>query len=151
MKGGSMRTRGVFVFLFVLISASLLATPDLAASTAAPTITVKDSTYGRIFFAGSNHVVYAFTHDPRDKATCYRECARRWPPYVVHGAIRAGAGSRRSLLGTIRRRDGSRQLTYAGRPLYFYVGDGPGQVKCQNVREFGGLWLVVRASGRLVR
>jgi hypothetical protein len=24
-------------------------------------------------------------------------------------------------------------------------------VRCQNVREFGGLWLVMRASGRLVR
>jgi len=143
--------RSVFVFLSVLVGAAVLAGPDLASSTAAPTITVRDSTYGWILFAGSNRVLYVFTHDPRGKATCYGECARRWPPYVVHGAVRAGAGGRRSLLGTIRRRDGSRQLTYVGRPLYFYIGDAPGHVRCQHVREFGGLWLVVRASGRLVR
>jgi predicted lipoprotein with Yx(FWY)xxD motif len=57
-----------------------------------------------------------------------------------------------SLLGTSRRRDGRLQVTYNGRPLYFYVGDKkPGQVLCQNVDEFGGTWLVVRPSGRLVR
>jgi hypothetical protein len=42
-------------------------------------------------------------------------------------------------------------VTYAGRPLYYYVGDGRLQVRCQNVDEFGGLWLVLRGSGRLVR
>ena len=57
-----------------------------------------------------------------------------------------------SLLGTILRRDGRRQATYAGKPLYYYVGDRkPLQVLCQNVREFGGLWLVVRPNGTLVR
>ena len=66
--------------------------------------------------------------------------------------MRAGAGAKRSLLGTLRRADGSRQATYAGRPLYYYVGDRKaGQILCQNVSEFGGLWLVVRASGVPVR
>jgi predicted lipoprotein with Yx(FWY)xxD motif len=56
------------------------------------------------------------------------------------------------LVGTVRRTDGRRQVTYNGWPLYYYVGDrSPGQVTCQNVREFGGLWLVVRPGGTLVR
>jgi Secreted repeat of unknown function len=43
-------------------------------------------------------------------------------------------------------------VTYKGWPLYHYVGDtGPGVVRCQNVRVFGGLWLVVRPNGSLVR
>jgi predicted lipoprotein with Yx(FWY)xxD motif len=43
-------------------------------------------------------------------------------------------------------------VTYAGRPLYFYVGDTkPGQILCQNVAEFGGTWRVVRPSGKLAR
>jgi predicted lipoprotein with Yx(FWY)xxD motif len=43
-------------------------------------------------------------------------------------------------------------VTYAGKPLYYYVGDRkPGQVLCQNVPEFGGTWRVVRADGTLVR
>jgi predicted lipoprotein with Yx(FWY)xxD motif len=44
------------------------------------------------------------------------------------------------------------QATYSGRPLYYYVGDtAPGVVLCQNVKEYGGLWLVVRSSGKLVK
>jgi predicted lipoprotein with Yx(FWY)xxD motif len=70
----------------------------------------------------------------------------------VTGKPRAGAGVNARLLGTTRRRDGSLQVTYAGRPLYYYVGDRePGQILCQNVFEFGGLWLVVRPSGAPVR
>lgn len=43
-------------------------------------------------------------------------------------------------------------MTYAGWPLYYYLGDrDPGVVRCQNVFEFDGLWLVMRPSGRLVR
>ena len=59
---------------------------------------------------------------------------------------------KRSLVGTARRGGETLLVTYGGRPLYFYAGDGrPGQVLCQNVSEFGGLWLVVRPSGKLVR
>jgi predicted lipoprotein with Yx(FWY)xxD motif len=58
---------------------------------------------------------------------------------------------KQSLIGTTRRADGRRQVTYAGRPLYYYVGDGKGRILCQNVTEFGGDWLVVRGSGKLVR
>jgi Secreted repeat of unknown function len=51
-----------------------------------------------------------------------------------------------------RRADGKLQVTYGGRPLYYYVNDRkPGQVLCQNVPEFGGIWRVVRGSGALVR
>jgi predicted lipoprotein with Yx(FWY)xxD motif len=66
--------------------------------------------------------------------------------------VLAGRRTEQSLLATIRRPDGGRQVTYRGRPLYYYVGDRePGQVLCQNVVEFGGTWLVVRANGLLVQ
>ena len=118
---------------------------------ARPSVTVRSSDFGQILFDGSNHALYAFTRDMDRKSTCYGACAAAWPPYLAHGKLRAGPGATRSLLGTTSRRDGRRQLTYAGKPLYYYVHDGPGQVLCQNVCEYGGLWLVVRPSGRLVR
>ena len=51
---------------------------------------------------------------------------------------------KQSLLGTTKRRDGRRQITYRGHPLYFY-DEPPRQILCQNVVEFGGTWLVVNA------
>jgi predicted lipoprotein with Yx(FWY)xxD motif len=61
------------------------------------------------------------------------------------------AAAETSVLGTTRRTDGSTQVTYKGRPLYFYRHEGRRQIFCQNVFSFGGRWLVVRPSGRLVR
>jgi hypothetical protein len=66
------------------------------------------------------------------------------------GRPRAGRNVRRGILGTTRRRGGRLQVTYAGRPLYFYVNEGRRQVFCHRVNQYGGLWLVVRPSGRLV-
>jgi predicted lipoprotein with Yx(FWY)xxD motif len=122
------------------------------ATTARATLTARSSAYGRILFDGHGFALYAFTADSHGHSACRGACARAWPPYVVAGRLRAGPGVDRSLTGTIRRADGTRQVTYKGRPLYYYVGDRrPGQVFCQDVFEFGGLWLVVRPSGRLVQ
>lgn len=116
------------------------------------TLTVRSSEYGRILFDGRGFVLYGFTADRTRRSVCRGACAAAWPPYVVTGTPRARSGVKQSLLGTIRRADGKRQVTYAGRPLYYYVGDRrPGQILCQDVFEFGGDWLVVRPSGALVR
>jgi predicted lipoprotein with Yx(FWY)xxD motif len=124
----------------------------MSRESAAQTLTVKSSSYGRVLFDGRGYVLYAFTRDAKGRSACYTACAKAWPVYYASGTLRVGKGLERSLLGTTKRRDGRRQITYAGRPLYYYVGDRkPGQIRCQNVAEFGGTWLVVRPSGRLVR
>ena len=150
-----MRVRLGFALVLAALVAAVAGGSDIAAAkgaAASTTLTARDSDYGRILFDGSNRALYAFTRDRRGgPSTCYGACAAAWPPYIVSGKLTAGAGTKRSLFGTTRRRDGKRQLTYRGWPLYYYVHDGVGQVLCQNVREFGGLWLVVRPSGQLVR
>jgi len=117
-----------------------------------PTVTAARSAYGVVLFDGRGKALYAFTRDRAGRSACSGACAAAWPPSILRGSLTAGAGARASLLGTTRRADGRRQVTYAGRPLYYYVGDRqPHQILCQNVSEYGGLWLVVRPSGRLVR
>ena len=136
--------------VFVL-SALLLVVASATAAPQRPSVAVEHSRFGEILFDGRGYVLYGFTRDPRSKSVCSGACARAWPPYIVKSTPHAGAGVAGNRLGTTRRRDGSVQLTYAGRPLYYYIGDRrPGQILCQNVREFGGVWRVVRASGRLV-
>lgn len=116
------------------------------------TLTTHSSRFGKVLFDGRGFVLYAFTRD-RGRSACYGACAKAWPPYFApKGTLSVGSGVKRSLLGTVKRRNGKRQVTYAGRPLYYYVGDrSAGQILCQDVDEFGGTWLVVRPSGKLVR
>ena len=140
------------LLIMVVAAAGALAAPASTAPQASAALYVASSSYGPMLFAGKGRALYAFTRDPRGRSACSGACARAWPPFVVKGSVRAGKGARGALVGVTRRADGSRQVTYAGRPLYFYVGDRtPGQVLCQDVYEFGGRWLVVRGNGRLVR
>jgi len=129
------------------------AVPASASQSGAVTLIVKNSRYGRVLFDGRGFALYAFTRDRRGgPSRCYASCAEAWPVYFAKRALRAGPGVNRSLLGTTKRRDGRRQVTYDGRPLYYYIGErSPGVILCQNVEEFGGTWLVVRPNGKLVR
>ena len=147
-------TRSVFAFVAVAAAVGIGFAASLASAqdTRTAAVTVRSSAHGRILFDGRGRALYAFTRDAKRQSRCSGDCARAWPPYVVRARPRAAAGVKQSLIGTTRRADRKLQATYAGRPLYFYVGDRrAGEVRCQNVDEFGGTWLVVRASGRLVR
>jgi predicted lipoprotein with Yx(FWY)xxD motif len=140
---------GIAVIGLVLLA---LAPAAMSRESVAPTLTAKSSSYGRVLFDGRGHVLYGFTRDAKARSACYGACAKTWPVYFAKGTLNAGAGVKRPLLGTTKRGDGRRQVTYAGRPLYYYVGDSKaGQIRCQNVAEFGGTWLIVRPSGKLVR
>ena len=136
-----------------VVSTAAPATPT-ASTTAArgPKLKITDSDYGRILANGRGRALYLFTADKGKASTCAGDCATAWPPYIVKRKPVAGQGVRHGLIGTTRRDDGRLQATYAGHPVYFYVGDNePGEVLCQAVNEFGGFWYVVRASGKAVR
>jgi predicted lipoprotein with Yx(FWY)xxD motif len=137
----------------VAVGAASTSGRPAAAAQSASTLTVRSSRYGRVLFNGRGRALYAFTRDPKGgRSRCYGACAGAWPVYLAKGRLRAGKGIRQRLIGTTRRRDGRLQVTYNGRPLYYYVGDrSAGQIGCQNVVEFGGTWLVVRPNGQLVR
>lgn len=113
-------------------------------------VKVIDSRFGRVLADGSGEAFYLFDKEDRPRSECYGACAAAWPPVLARGVPRAGRGAAASRLGTTRRRDGKRQVTYAGRPLYYYVGDAPGTIRCHDVFEYGGSWLVVKPDGRPV-
>jgi hypothetical protein len=52
-------------------------------------------------------------------------------------------------LGTITRSDGTKQVTYAGHPLYFYKADSAaGDTHGQGLDDFGGKWWLLASSGK---
>jgi predicted lipoprotein with Yx(FWY)xxD motif len=111
-------------------------------------VKVVSSQYGRVLADGTGEALYLFDKERSPRSQCYGDCATSWPPVLARGTPRAGRGTRAGLLGTTRRRDGRMQVTYAGRPLYYYVHDDPGLIRCHDVFEYGGTWLVVKPDGR---
>src|SRR4051812_43742857 len=125
------------------------ASPAATAATAAKGLVVKTggSDYGTILYDDTGQAIYLFDKEQSTTPDCYDDCAAAWPPVLTKGTPQAAGEAQAALLGSTRRGDGSTQVTYAGHPLYYYVHDGKNQVRCHNVREFGGLWLVVTPTG----
>jgi predicted lipoprotein with Yx(FWY)xxD motif len=117
------------------------------ATTAGTTVKVADSEFGRMLFGSNNRAIYIFENDSRNRTVCYGECAEAWPPVYTDGKPRGVDGVRESLLGTVKRRDGRQQVTYAGKPLYYYSHEAPGEVRCHNVDLNGGFWWVIGPDG----
>ena len=128
------------------------ATEPRPAPTSAPAaggiaITTAGSDFGTMLFDQAGQAIYLFDRETAGRPDCYGDCAIAWPPVLTTGNPQAAGDVRNELLGTVQRDDGSTQVTYAGHPLYFYAHEGPGQVLCHDVVEFGGRWLVVTPEG----
>ena len=118
--------------------------PTVAATpspTPAPTVAVADSTLGKILVGAANKMtLYTYAKDTADLSNCYDACATNWPPFTVTGDPVAATGMTGKLSLTTRK-DGSKQLEWNSKPLYFYNKDTkPGDVIGQNV---GTIWFVV--------
>src|SRR4051812_12330711 len=130
---------------------SAAAAPAHRAAPNGAVVSVSASRYGRTLVDGRGHTLYLFTREHSRRSRCYGACAQAWPPLYTRGAPRARGGAKQRLLGTTSHH-GRRQVTYAGHPLYHYVGEkAAGQIFCQAANEYGGLWLIVRPSGVPVR
>ena len=106
---------------------------------------------GRVVVDGRGHTLYLFEKDKRGRSACSGTCATYWPPLLTHGEPVAAGGARQSLLGTIRRSDGTRQVTYAGHPLYRFALDARrGQTKGEGLTDFGGGWYALAPSGKKI-
>jgi predicted lipoprotein with Yx(FWY)xxD motif len=137
--------RAILLVALAALAALLQAPVAMAAGTK---ITARGSQFGTMLWGPKRQAVYVFQRDGRNRSRCYGACAKAWPPVYTSVKPVAGDGVRRSLLGTTRRRNGRLQVTYNGRPLYFYAHEGPGQVLCHNVNLNGGLWWVIGPDGK---
>jgi predicted lipoprotein with Yx(FWY)xxD motif len=117
------------------------------------TVSVEHSSLGSILVAGPKKLtVYLFLADKGPMSTCSSACAEVWPPVTTTGAPKAAGGAETADLGTITRSDGTKQVTYKGHPLYYYVGDGTsGETSGQGLNSFGAPWYVLSPSGSEVQ
>ncbi len=119
---------------------------------AASLVGTKTSSLGTFLVDGNGRALYLWAADDGSKSTCSGACAQAWPPLTATTTPTATGAVKASLLGTIKRADGSREVTYAGHPLYTYVGDTrAGQTTGQGSNGFGAPWWVVTPAGKALQ
>ena len=97
---------------------------------------------------GAGLTLYRFDNDSNNPptSTCNGECAQTWPPVTIspRGKIFV-AGIKPSAVGTVKRADGTLQVTIGGWPVYRFAQDTKrGDTLGQGV---GGTWFGVTPAG----
>jgi len=129
------------VLLGVAVAGASAPSATTATGTGLKTMTIGGTT---VVTNAKGFTLYWFAPDTPTTSKCYGSCAAYWPP--VTGTAAAGSGLP-GRVSTIKRTDGSLQVTYNGHPLYTYIGDSaPGQAKGNNLNLNGGRWHEMRAA-----
>jgi predicted lipoprotein with Yx(FWY)xxD motif len=107
---------------------------------------------GRVLGDGRGRALYLFAKDQGGESYCSGACAAVWPPLETRSTPHAAGGVDSAALGTIKRNDGDRQVTYHGHPLYYYAGDAStaGRTAGEGLEQFGAAWYLVGAAGKAV-
>lgn len=130
------------------VSVATASSGQAVPATAGGTVMLRTATIGgvSVLTNSSGRTLYSFAPDTSSSSACYGTCAAYWPPVI--GNPVAGQGVTVSKIATIARTDGTIQVTYAGHPLYTYVGDtAPGQASGNDINLNGGFWHEVPAAG----
>jgi predicted lipoprotein with Yx(FWY)xxD motif len=136
-------------------TAAAAATTSSTSSASAPAAAVTIGTaqaHGQTYLTGaSGRAVYLWMADAMDKSSCSGTCAQVWPPVTTTGKPAAGPGVTAGDLGTLKRSDGSEQVTYKGHPLYYFAADkSAGTTTGEGSNSFGAKWWLVAPSGSAI-
>jgi predicted lipoprotein with Yx(FWY)xxD motif len=109
---------------------------------------------GTVVVSKTGLTLYGYTMDTSKKSVCNGGCASTWVPWIANGSVsvKAGSGLSQSLVGTITRSNGRKQITYGGHPLYHFAGDKKaGQQNGQDQALKGGYWYVISKQGKFLK
>lgn len=134
------RIAGVAVALGGL-SGLVLAEGAASAAAAVVVSTTKNAKLGTVLVSGKT--VYTLK---ASKTPCSTACLKIWPALKLPQGVKkatAGKGVSASKLGTVKMKNGALQVTYAGKPLYFFAGDSAAGQVHGNVSDTWGKWSAV--------
>jgi predicted lipoprotein with Yx(FWY)xxD motif len=130
--------------VLVLVFAAALLAPQAMAAPVAPVTKVRATGFGNVLARRDRQALYYWQVEKRagGKIRCVATCAALWPPLLVRSAaaVPKRVAGIKGTFGVIRRPNGKLQVTHNGLPVYTYVHEGPGEVRCDNVNG----WFVVR-------
>ncbi|MDQ1710003.1 MAG: hypothetical protein QOG49_1388 [Frankiaceae bacterium] len=127
-------------------SSSSPADSAAAGGPAAKLAVAKSAKLGDVVVDAQGFTLYRFDKDTTSppKSNCTGGCIGTWPPAASTGKP-AATGVDAALVGTMKRDDGTEQITLGGSPLYRFAADAKaGDTNGQGV---GGLWWAVTPSG----
>lgn len=108
--------------------------------------------HGAVLTDAAGFTLYTFSADGRMAPRCTGVCAQRWRPATsAGGKPQAGGGVSAADVGSVRRDDGSYQVTYHAAPLYYFSGDArAGDRNGADRDEFGGRWSCAPPGGTAI-
>ncbi|MFI6831718.1 hypothetical protein ACIBG5_31760 [Kribbella sp. NPDC050241] len=121
-----------------------------ASNAPAKVSTATAGNFGKIVVDGTGRTLYVYDLDTAkpSKSNCYTGCAALWPPFLAGTGKPQVSGVDPSLVGTVARTDGTKQVTLAGWPLYHFANDSKaGDVNGQGV---DGTWWVDATNGQKI-
>jgi predicted lipoprotein with Yx(FWY)xxD motif len=126
-------------------AASTQPAPQTSTSSSSPVVKIASNSAGAILVDSQGMTLYHLSGEQNGKFICTSSaCIGVWHPLIApsSGAPSGEVGS----LGTVKRPEGTVQVTYKGTPLYTFTGDQrPGETKGQGVKDVG-TWSVVTTS-----
>ena len=138
-KPGDMTGQGIGGVWWVLV------TSTKAGATVASDAALVKAAPAHLLANQQGMTLYLFTPDKPNKSNCSGACAQYWPPMLLPAHYLMHSGSGKGAFGIATRKDGGRQLTYDGAPLYTWIKDKkPGDITGQGVE--GVWWVVVTPS-----
>jgi predicted lipoprotein with Yx(FWY)xxD motif len=140
--------------LAVLLVPSGAGAASAAHAASAQKIQLRHTSFGTVIVDASGFTLYRFSKDTGKQNTCLKtsECSTTWPALETSGQPTVGPGLKSSLVSTIALPGGKRQVTYAGHPLYRYAAATErGEAGYAGVKQFGGTWFALSASGGNVK
>ncbi len=127
-------------------SASPTVAPSPSAAAAAnAAVKVADlAKVGKVLTDPNGMTLYTFKPDTAGKSTCNGSCATTWPPLTTTATNPVKPDGLAGDLGVTTRDDGSKQVTYNGKPIYRFANDkAPGDANGQGI---GGVWFAASAQ-----
>jgi len=104
------------------------------------------SSLGKVVTSQQGMTLYRFDKDSPQVSTCYDACAKQWTPLLAEGKEITFTGVPQNMVGTTKRKDGTRQITINKWPVYMYTKDSaPGDANGQGM---GGTWFAVTPEGK---
>ena len=125
------------------------ASPTTGTGTSGGAVAAASTSLGTILVDSQGRTIYQFAIDSPGVSRCTGSCLTYWPIVPAPKSASMSIAGVSAKIGSIKRSDGSRQLTINGWPMYTNAGDtSAGMTSGQGLDASGGLWWVMSPDGQ---